>query len=96
MDEPDQESSAGPEGERLLYLQAIEMIRGEFEPTTWEAFWMVTVDGRKPADVAAALGVSRNAVYLARSRVLHRLREEFHELIDPDVRVGTPDPEERE
>lgn len=52
-----------------------DSVRCEFELLTWEAFWRTTVDRASPADVATALGISRNAVYLARSRVLHRLRE---------------------
>jgi RNA polymerase sigma-70 factor (ECF subfamily) len=67
--------------ERLLFLQALEIIRCEFESKTWDAFWQVTVEGRSPADVAAELGISTNAVYLARSRILRRLRTEFSELI---------------
>jgi RNA polymerase sigma-70 factor (ECF subfamily) len=55
--------------------RAVEIIRGEFEERSWQAFWRVTVEGRPPADVAAELGVSANAVYLARSRILRRFRE---------------------
>jgi RNA polymerase sigma-70 factor, ECF subfamily len=87
-----QEPSEDAEGERALYLQAIEMIRGEFEPKTWTAFWMVTVDGRGAADAAEELGVSPNAVYLARSRILRRLRQEFEGLIHPDTCVSSPRP----
>ena len=79
-----------PDGERAMYLQAIEMIRNEFESKTWEAFWRVTVDGRNVGDVAAEMGMSSNAVYLARSRILRRLREEFEGLIHPDTGAGTP------
>src|SRR5262249_45205427 len=72
---------AGPVAEaeetRLLFRQAVELIRGEFEEGTWRAFWQAAVEERSPADVAADLGVSVNAVYLAKSRVLRRLREEF-------------------
>jgi RNA polymerase sigma-70 factor, ECF subfamily len=84
-EDADPEPPADPEGERALYMQAIEMIRGEFEPMSWQAFWKVTVDGRSAADVAAELGMSRNAVYLARSRILGRLREEFNGLVNPDA-----------
>jgi RNA polymerase sigma-70 factor (ECF subfamily) len=58
-----------------LYQRAMELIRTEFADVTWQAFLGVVVEGRAPADVAADLGISRNAVYLARSRVLRRLRE---------------------
>ncbi len=52
--------------DQFVYRRAVELIRGEFEPRTWEAFWQTAVEGRGPADVAAALGVTVNAVYLAR------------------------------
>jgi RNA polymerase sigma-70 factor (ECF subfamily) len=54
---------------------ALDRIRSEFEPRTWQAFWQTVIDERDPADVARDLGLSRNAVYIARSRVLRRARE---------------------
>lgn len=57
-----------------LLRRALEMIRGEFEPRTWQAFWQTAVEGRLPKDVAADLGMSGGAVRVAKSRVLHRLR----------------------
>jgi RNA polymerase sigma-70 factor (ECF subfamily) len=65
-----------------IYVRALEMVRSEFLVQTWDAFWKVAVDGRIPSDVAADMGVSVNVVYLAKSRVLRRLREEFATLID--------------
>ncbi|MDB5307118.1 MAG: sigma-70 family polymerase sigma factor [Gemmataceae bacterium] len=53
----------------------LDSVRGEFEHRTWQAFWRTTVDGQPVAAVAAELGVTGNAVYLARSRVLARLRQ---------------------
>ena len=29
-----------------LRLRAVELVRGEFEERTWQAFWRVAVDGR--------------------------------------------------
>jgi RNA polymerase sigma-70 factor (ECF subfamily) len=58
-----------------LYWRALELIRGEFEEVSWKAFWRVVGEGHRPADVAADLGISLNAVYLAKSRILRRLRE---------------------
>ncbi|VTT99446.1 unnamed protein product [Gemmataceae bacterium] len=43
----------------------------------------VVVDRQDPSAVAADLGLSINAVYLIKSRVLRRLRDEFRELLDP-------------
>jgi RNA polymerase sigma-70 factor, ECF subfamily len=63
-----------------LAHRAIALIQGDFAETTWQAFWRTAVDGQAPANVAADLGLSVAAVYMARSRVLARLREE---LADP-------------
>jgi RNA polymerase sigma-70 factor, ECF subfamily len=60
-------------------LQGIEK---DFEPATWQAFRRLVLDGVAAGAVAAELAMSLNAVYLARYRVLRRLREEMHGLID--------------
>jgi RNA polymerase sigma-70 factor, ECF subfamily len=67
---------------RMLVHQAVELIRSSFEERTCRAFWKIAVDGRLPKDVAAELKMSLSAVYMAKSRVLRRLREEFGEIID--------------
>jgi RNA polymerase sigma-70 factor (ECF subfamily) len=67
--------------EALLFRRATELMRAEFEERTWQAFWKVVIDGGRPAEVALELGMSPNAVYLARGRVLRRLREEFGDLL---------------
>lgn len=64
-----------------LYHRALELVKAEFEPRTWEAFWRAAVDGQSPALIAAELGVTPAAVRKAKSRVLHRLREELGELL---------------
>jgi RNA polymerase sigma-70 factor (ECF subfamily) len=66
----------------------VRVIRAEFEERTWEAFWRVTVDGRTAVEVAAELGMTPGAVYVAKSRVLRRLREEFGGL--PERPAGEP------
>ena len=65
-----------------LYQRALGLIQKEFQERTWKAFWRVAIDRCSPADVAAELGLSANAVYLAKSRVLRRLREELGELLE--------------
>jgi RNA polymerase sigma-70 factor (ECF subfamily) len=65
-----------------LYHRALELVRSEFEPRTWEAFWRVAVEREAPAAVAADLGVTPAAVRKAKSRVVLRLRQELGELID--------------
>jgi RNA polymerase sigma-70 factor (ECF subfamily) len=60
----------------------LDFISPNFTPQTWRAFRLVTLEGRKPADVAQELGLSVNAVLLAKSRILQRLREEGAGLLD--------------
>jgi RNA polymerase sigma-70 factor (ECF subfamily) len=60
----------------------LELIEGDFEPTTWQAFRRVVLNERKPEAVATELGLSVNAVLLAKSRVLKRLRQEGQGLLD--------------
>jgi RNA polymerase sigma-70 factor (ECF subfamily) len=67
---------------RLLVDRALDVIRRDFNDTTWSAFHGVTVEGRSAADVAAGLGISVNAVWLARHRVVRRLREELEGLLE--------------
>lgn len=79
--EPDviQEPASAGEVARLV-RQAAESIRAEVEERTWQAFWRATVEGHSAAEIAAALGMSTNAVYVAKSRVLRRLREQLGDL----------------
>ena len=58
-------------------LAGMEIVQAEFEERTWQAFWRTTVDGMPTAQVAEELGISVNAVRLAKSRVLRRLREQL-------------------
>jgi len=60
----------------------MELAEPQFEPSTWRAFRRVVMDGVKAALVAAELNMSVNAVLLAKSRVLSRLRQEMEGLTD--------------
>jgi len=60
-----------------LVGRALELMRSEFATTTWQACWAFVVDGRPAIEVAAGLGITANAVYLSKARVLRRLREEL-------------------
>ncbi|GBD35995.1 ECF RNA polymerase sigma factor SigD [bacterium HR36] len=65
-----------------LLRRALELLQSEFEPRTWQAFWKLVIEDKTAADVAAELGMSKGAVYVAKSRVLKRLREEFADLLE--------------
>jgi RNA polymerase sigma-70 factor (ECF subfamily) len=69
--------------DRAAYLQRLmTLVKPDFAEQTWAAFWAVAVEERAPAEVAQALGVSVNTVYLARFRVLARLRQEADGFMD--------------
>lgn len=64
-----------------LVRRALELVRSEFETKTWQACWKTTVDGISVADVAVELEMSTGAIYVARSRVLKRIRQELEGLV---------------
>jgi RNA polymerase sigma-70 factor (ECF subfamily) len=70
------------EHRQYLVRRALEIMRREFEPTTWKACWEFVAAGRPAAEVAAGLGISQKAVYMAKYRVLRRLRQELAGLLD--------------
>jgi RNA polymerase sigma-70 factor (ECF subfamily) len=80
--------STGPdpfgESEYCEYLvhRALVLIQGDFQPVTWKAWQEFAVAGRPAAEVARELGLTRHAVYLAKARVLSRIRQELHGLLD--------------
>lgn len=80
---PENVSAADDRAERhILFRRAVDLIRSSFEESTCLAFWRVAVEGHSPKDVAADLNLSPNAVYLAKSKVLRRLRDEFGDVVD--------------
>jgi len=64
-----------------LYQRAVQLIQTEFEANTWRAFWRTAVDGQAPVDIASELGMSAAAVRMAKSRVLHRLKQEIGDVV---------------
>ena len=73
--ESEQSALWDQEHHKRIFEWAAERVRGEVQESTWRAFWQTTVDGRSGKDVAAELGMSVAAVYLAKSRVMARLKE---------------------
>lgn len=67
---------------QYITRRALELMQSEFQPTTWKAFWECVVNERSAAEVAEELGISENAVYLAKGRVLRHLRRELEGLLD--------------
>lgn len=64
------------EYQRRLAALAMERVKGDFHETSWKAFWLTAVEGLAPADVAKQIGLSPGAIYVAKSRVLARIKAE--------------------
>ena len=63
------------EYQRKLAGIAMEQVKQEFQDNTWKAFWLTAVEGRAAAEASQQTGLSAGAVYVAKSRVLARLKE---------------------
>ena len=70
------------EHDRHVARRLLELIEPEFEAATWRAFRLLVLEGLPTRDVAESLGLSANAVRIAKSRVLARLRREAEGLLD--------------
>lgn len=73
------------EYEQRLFVWAAEQVRPLVRETTWLAFWQTAVEGKVVKEVAAALGLSEAAVYLARSRVMARLKTALQQARDSET-----------
>jgi RNA polymerase sigma-70 factor (ECF subfamily) len=60
-----------------LVHRAVQLMRQDFQPQTWQAFWRLVVDGCSVAEVAEQLGLTPGAVRQAKFRVLTRLQSEL-------------------
>jgi RNA polymerase sigma factor (sigma-70 family) len=65
---------------RAMTAEAMERIKSEFQAATWQAFFLTAMEGRTPSHVALQVGLSVGAVYVAKSRVIARLRLEIERM----------------
>ncbi len=70
------------EHDLLITRQVLRLIKRDFDKKTWQAFERTTFDKAPAAEVAAELGMTANAVYLAKSRIMTRLRQEAAGLVN--------------
>jgi len=71
---PDRDHEWDHEYHQRLFEWACDRVKREFEDSTWQAFWQTSVEGKSGVVAASSLGLSVGAVYVAKSRVLARLR----------------------
>ncbi len=84
LEDPDSGVSRQWDREHDLHVthRLLKSLRSQFEPATWRAFCAVSLEGRSGAAAAEDLGISVNAVYIAKSRVLARLRREARGILE--------------
>ena len=70
------------EHDQFVLARLLSVVESRFEPRTWSAFRMTALEGVEARLVAEKLGISRNAVLIAKSRVLSRLRQEASGLVE--------------
>jgi len=68
------------ENQRVQFRWAAARVRESVQERTWQAFWLTSVQERPVEAVARELGLTPGAVYIARSRVIARLRQEVQQL----------------
>ena len=76
----DQSKEWDLEYQRRLTAKAMDLVRDEFQVRTWKAFWGKAVEGRSVEEVGIELAMTHGSVYIAKSRVLARLRVEVQRL----------------
>ena len=73
---------AETEYRKFLAHRAMELMKSEFDETSWKACQQHLIEGKKADQIAADLGITANMVYLAKSRILARIRQELDGFVD--------------
>jgi RNA polymerase sigma-70 factor, ECF subfamily len=68
---------SGFDSHASLVHRTVAVIRQDFQPQTWQAFWQTVVENRSASEVAEQLGLTPGAVRQAKFRVLCRLQSEL-------------------
>lgn len=80
---------------RRLFQWAAAKVRPEFRDATWKAFWKTSVEGEPAKEVGRTLGMTVGAVYVARSRVMARLKQAI-EQVEDEIHEHRTDGERRD
>ncbi len=81
-DPHDSEPLIEAEYRQYLLSSALELMSSEFPVKTWKACWEHVVMGRPAGEVAEELEICVGAVYVAKSRVLCRVRQELAGMLE--------------
>jgi RNA polymerase sigma-70 factor (ECF subfamily) len=74
------------EWRREAFRWIADQVREEFQPATWDAFWLTAVDGLTAEETSQKIGKSIGAVYVARTRVMQRIQAKLKQLTGELVR----------
>ena len=73
---------------KAVFHWAAERVREQFHEKTWKAFWKGSVEQESAEQIASDLGVAKAQVYVAKCRVLARIKSEVsrfeHEFSRPN------------
>ncbi len=77
------------EYEKQLFAWAAEKIKPSFKSKTWQAFWQTAVEQRSVVEVAESLQLTTGAIYIARSRVIAKLKKTIERASEKDLAANS-------
>lgn len=70
------------EYQTYLIRRALDVMKAQFEPRLWQCCWDLMVNEMTAAEIGQKLSMTESAVYVAKFRVIRRLRQELDGLLD--------------
>lgn len=76
---PDEQEEWEIEYQKQLFAWACDEVRSEFKENTWQSFWQTAINDRGVKEVSQQLGMSAGSIYVAKSRILMRIKEKIEQ-----------------